>query len=164
MSMTPSAQAQEGTSAVVTGTAEDRLPIFSLLAKRTYDIAPGQAPVRAGSDRPLLKADVYYAPDDPEFATVKHEAELIPYKPATDVVVIGKAYAPRGKPAEAVDVAAEVSGRRKALRVVGDRRCQYRANRAPSFTDPVPFVEMEIRYEKAYGGKDLRSDPALPFF
>jgi hypothetical protein len=49
------------------------------------------------------------------------------------------------------------------LRVTGDRRCVYRATRAPSFTEPLPFVEMEIRYQRAYGGKDSLSIPNLEF-
>ena len=45
---------------------------------------------------PLRLIDQYYDDGDPEWSTVQHESELAPYKAATDVVVIGKAYAPRG--------------------------------------------------------------------
>jgi hypothetical protein len=62
------------------------------------------------------------------------------------------------------DVAVEVAGRRKLIRVFGDRHCVYRQGRPPSFTDPIEFTEMEIRYEKSYGGQDLKSVPELPFF
>jgi hypothetical protein len=88
----------------------------------------------------------------------------VAWKSATDVVVIGKAYAPSAKPVARADVAFEVAGRRKVIRVTGDRRCYFRDNRAPSFSDPVPFTEMEIRYDRAYGGRDLKSVPGLEFY
>jgi hypothetical protein len=32
------------------------------------------------------------------------------------------------------------------------------------FSDPERFLEMEIRYDRAYGGRDEKSDPNLPFY
>jgi hypothetical protein len=61
-------------------------------------------------------------------------------------------------------VSVEVAGRKKAIRVTGDRRCIYRERSAPGFTDPVPFTEMEIRNDRAYGGQDTQSNPDLPFY
>jgi hypothetical protein len=61
-------------------------------------------------------------------------------------------------------VALEVAGRRKTVRVFGDRRCLHRPGLAPEFTDPVPFTTMEIRYDRAYGGEDSCSNPDLPFY
>jgi hypothetical protein len=143
---------------------EAGLPIFAVLVKRTYHIRPGRAALRADQTNPLVKVDVYYDEGDAETSTVQYETDLAPYKMATDVVLIGKAIAPGGRPIVEMDVSLEVSGRRKAIRVTGDRRCVYRPEGAPDFTDPVPFTEMEIRYDRAYGGEDLCSDPNLPFF
>jgi hypothetical protein len=53
---------------------------------------------------------------------------------------------------------------RKVVRVTGDRRCHWRDGAPPHFSDPEPFVSMEIRYDRAYGGRDEVSDPNLPFF
>ncbi len=143
---------------------ENSEPVFVVLAKRTYDIRPKQPLVRAEPTPPFIEVDVYYDEADPEHSTVKYESELAPFKLATDVVVVGKAHAPGGRPAQSVDVTIEVAGQRKVVRVLGDRRCNFRENRAPTFTDPEKFTEMEMRYERAYGGKDLRSNPQLPFF
>jgi hypothetical protein len=46
--------------------------------------------------------------------------------------------------------------------VTGDRFCRYRDKGDPLFTEPLPFTTMEIRYERAYGGVDITSDPAMP--
>jgi hypothetical protein len=156
-------RAQREQFEVVPGENQAGTPIFSVLAKRTYDIRPGHEAVRAEQDHPLVKADVYYDDGAPDSPTVQYETDLVAYKLATDIVLIGKAYAASAKPTAQMNVALEVAGRNKTLRVTGDRRCVYRDSRAPSFTDPVPFTEMEIRYDRAYGGKDLKSIPNLEF-
>ena len=148
---------------VVPGKTETGNPIFSVLVKRTYDVRPGQAVVRAQKTNPLVKVDVYYDHGDPETCCVKYETDLVPYKPATDVVAIAKAYCPAAKPVAEMDVSIELDGRKKAVRVIGDRRCIFREGHPPAFTEPVEFTEMEIRYERAYGGTDARANPALPF-
>lgn len=149
---------------VLPGKADDGNPIFAVLVKRTYNIKPGLACIRAERTNPMVNVDLYYDGGDPENSTVQYETDLVPYKVATDVVVIGTAYAPGGNPVAQMDVAVEVAGRKKAIRIIGDRRCLYDHESAPSFTDPVPFTEIEVRYERAYGGYDMRSNPKLPFY
>lgn len=136
--------------------------IFSLLLKRTYDIQRNSPAKRSERSNGLIENDVYYDNGDPQWACVKYESDLAPYKIATDVILIGKAYAPHGKPVTMLDAAIEVGENKKVIRVVGDRKCIYR-NPEPIFTDPVAFKEMELRYEKAYGGWDKNSDPDMPF-
>jgi hypothetical protein len=41
--------------------------------------------------------------------------------------------------------------------------CRHRGDQPPGFSDPQPFAEMEIRYDRAYGGHDDKSDPRIPF-
>jgi hypothetical protein len=134
------------------------------LTKRTYDIGPGDRNTRAEKTRPFVQVDEYYEDGDPEWATVKYETDLVSFKLATDVVVVGRALAPAGKAVPQLDVTVEVGDHRKTVRVFGDRHCLYRQNASPAFTDPVPFTEMPIQYERAYGGKDIRSNPEAPFY
>jgi hypothetical protein len=143
---------------------ENGAPIFALLAKRTYDIRPGQPAARADTTYPLVKVDRYYDGGDAETSTVREETDLMPYKVATDVVVIGRACAPGGQPVAEMNVGVKVGERWKVVRVIGDRRCIHRPGLAPDVTDPVPFTEMEIRYDRAYGGQDACSNPNLPFY
>lgn len=137
--------------------------VFSVLVKRSYRITPDRAAERCERDHPLRLIDEYYDNGDPEWSTVQHESEVAPYKPSTDVVVIAKAYAPRGIPAEQATVGLQVGNRRKMLIVTGDRHCHHRDGGTPVFSDPEPFTEMEIRYERAYGGRDEKSLPDVPF-
>jgi len=149
---------------VLPGQSADGKPIFSVLVKRTYDLRPGRAPVRAEKPNPLVKVDVYYDDGDAESSTVKDETDFTAFKLTTDVVVIGKAFAPGGKPVKQLDASVEVAGRKKVIRVIGDRRCVHRKDKPPTFTDPAPFTEMEMRYDKAYGGSDAKSVPNLSFY
>src|SRR5262249_12480122 len=148
---------------VVSGQTETGAPIFSVLVKRTYEIRPNQPAVRAERTKPMVMVDEYYDHGDPEYYTVKYEADLAPYKIATDVVLIGKAYAQEGKPGPKMGVMLQVANYQKVIRVTGDRQCIYQSNQPPGFTDPVEFTEMEIRYDRAYGGTYMKSDPNRMF-
>jgi len=103
------------TFVVVPGKTESRIPIFSVLLKRTYNINPGHALVRAELTKPFIQVDEYYDDGNPEESTVKYENELTPYKIATDLVCIGKAYTPGCKPAAQIDVSLEVGQHKKII-------------------------------------------------
>lgn len=152
-----------GTVQIVPGRNHRGEDVFSVLVKRSYSIQNHQTAARAEVDQPFRMTDEYYDNGDPEWSTVKHEGELAPFKVASDVVVIGKAYAPDGKPTQRMTVSIDVGGREKSLVVTGDRQCHYRDHLAPVFSEPRPFVEMEIRYDRAYGGRDERSVASIPF-
>lgn len=149
---------------VIQGKDDQNRPIFSLLVKRTYNIGQSGRAMRAEKTRPFVRADIYHEDGDPEWATVKYETEFAAFKLATDVVVIGKAFAPGGKAVPQLDATVEVAEHRKTVRVYGDRRGIFRENSPPGFTEPVPFTEMPLQYERAYGGSDKKSDPEAPFF
>ena len=150
--------------AIVQGKDDTGQTLFSVLVKRTYDIHTGGRVVRTEKARSLVQIDEYYDDGEPEWATVKYETDFAPFKLATDVVVIGKAFAPGGGPVAQLDVTVEVADHRKTVRVTGDRHCLYRENAHPVFSDPVQFIELPIRYDRAYGGRDIVSNPEEPFY
>jgi len=152
-----------GVFQIVPGRNDTGEHIFSVIVKRSYTITPVGAVERCESDRPLRLVDEYWDGGDAESSTVQFESEVAPYKAATDLVVIGKAHAPRGQPVARMMVGVQVGTTLKTLVVTGDRYCSYREGALPLFTEPEPFVEMEIRYERAYGGQDHRSLPDIPF-
>lgn len=155
--------ARAGVVEIVPGRNHRYDPIFAVIVKRSYRITENGRVERADSDAELRKIDEYYDDGDPEWSTVKYESELAPYKPSTDVVVIGKAHAPGGEPTQQMKVSVQVGDRKKVLVVTGNRQCGFREGATPTVSDPEPFVEMEIRYERAYGGRDEKSVPNIPF-
>jgi hypothetical protein len=134
--------------------------VLSVLLKRTYRIVPGERCVRAEEDRKLVTGDEHYG--DPRSSSVRFESDLVPWKPGTDVVVHGSVVALGGKPVDRLIASLIVAGRRKDLLVIGDRAVRWRRLRDPEIGEPEPFVEIPLRYEYAYGGVDIYSDPALP--
>src|SRR5262245_13260202 len=134
--------------------------VLGVLLKRTYQIVPGKRCVRAEKDQKLVAGDEPYG--DPATTSIKCESDFVPYKLATDVVLNGTAHAPGGKPTAAWTAALAVGQHRKELRVCGDRVCRHRDRGEPVFTDPQPFKTLELRYEYAYGGVDVYSDPKMP--
>jgi hypothetical protein len=148
---------------IVPGRNDRDQHVFSVLVKRTYRIEADRPAIRQEEDRPFRLIDDYYDGGDPEWSTVRHESEVAPFKLSTDVVVIARAYAPRGVPTTRMSVGVQVGERRKILVVTGDRQCHFRRNAAPVVSDPEPFTEMEIRYDRTYGGRDEKSVSEIPF-
>jgi hypothetical protein len=142
------------------GQSPEGNPIYSLILKRTYDIREGKC-VRAKEDRKLFPADVHWA--DPMNSSVRFESDFIPFKLRTDVAFNGKAYSVGGVPVQSLTAAINVGSARKEVLVVGDRLCRWMEEGRIAATPPEPFAVMDLRYENAYGGVDLHSDPTLPF-
>ena len=147
---------------VVAGMGPERAHVFAVLVKRSYAIRNGQ-PLAEAPAEPFLQTDLYHEPGDPEICTIRREEERAPWKLATDVVVLAEAHPPEGRPAQQTTIGVEVAGRRRVLSVTGDRKAIHRGGHTPNFTDPRPFTTMPMRYERAYGGADLRSLPEAPF-
>lgn len=142
---------------IVPGTSPTGQPVLSVLLKRTYAIGHRGGTTRAEADRPLYPADVYYG--EPFFSSVSLESDLVPFKPETDVVFNGRAYSPDGVPVETLEATLTVGGQGKRVLVVGDRVCRYEEGVDPVFEDPLPFTQIDLRYEHAYGGADAVFDP-----
>lgn len=163
MAGTAAAPIAAGAVETVIGTNDRGEPVISVVVKRSYRLRSDGALERAGHDEPLHRIDEYHDHGDPLWATVRHEAELVAMKAAVDVVVIGRAHAPRGELVAEMGVAVRVGDRVRRLRVIGERQAFHRANGHPGFTEPTPFRTMDIRYEHAYGGVDEQSIPERPF-
>ena len=87
-------------------------------------------------------------------------SDLTPYKPATDVLVIGKAQAPGGKPVQEWLATVKLGGVYKTVRLTGPRYWERRAFGRWSLTAPEPTASVPLLYSHAYGGR-LR--PEVPY-
>jgi hypothetical protein len=136
--------------------------ILSVLLKRSYTIEAGRICPRADEDQPLNPGEVFW--DTPMNSTVRFESDFAPYKLQTDVVLIARTHAPQGRPTQQCMVGFQVGERIKQIQVTGDRRARYTAkDSVPFFTDPEPFTDMGLRYERAYGGTDVFSDKSTVY-
>jgi hypothetical protein len=133
---------------------EEGRPLFVPIVKATYLIQEGTRLSLADEQVPVNVGGEYWG--DPEKSSYKYEPETAFVKPATDIVLIGHAYAPKPGVTK-VDVNLRVGPMQKVVRVVGDRYWVKRLGMT-SMTKPEPFERIPLIYERAFGGWD-RSHP-----
>ncbi|MFO7566841.1 MAG: DUF2169 domain-containing protein [Enhygromyxa sp.] len=89
---------------------------------------------------------------DPARTSVRYANDFALYKPRAEVLVDGHAFAPEGGgPVRELAVALEVDGRRKQALVSGER-VWVRTAGSFAASPPVPFSQIPLRFERAYGG------------
>ena len=142
---------------VLPGQTPEGAYILSVLLKRSYHIAEGRVCRPMERDRALAAGDVFWA--EPASSAVRYESDFVPYKYATDVVLNGTAHAPDLEPTTSCLVSLQVGAHSKSIAVIGDRTAHFNGGGTPLFSDPERFTKMELRYERAYGGVDVYSDP-----
>lgn len=76
------------------------------------------------------------------------------WKPRGEVLVTGRCFAPGGAPCPATYVRVQIGRVDKKLYVIGDRIWKHGV---PS--DPVPFTEMPITWQRAFGGPGFPQNP-----
>jgi hypothetical protein len=114
---------------------------FVLGAKRTLERAP--------KPTPLVWADEYRG--DPGKSSVAAATDFTLAKPRADVIVMGSARAPGGRPVTSMTVAVRVGSASARLEVTGDRVWKKGVfGVAPG--KPERFAEMPLIWERAYGG------------
>ncbi|MFE1573451.1 DUF2169 domain-containing protein [Comamonas odontotermitis] len=86
-------------------------------------------------------------------------SDLTPYKPVTDVLVIGSAQAPGGKPAQEWVASVRLGAMNKTVRITGPRYWEKGTLGRWSLTKPEPVTSVPLLYSRAYGGR-LRPDVA----
>jgi hypothetical protein len=146
-----------GASVVLPGQSPEGAHVLSVLLKRSYHIADGGHCQPMDQNRALVAGDVFWA--EPMSSAVRYESDFIPFKTATDVVLNGTVHAPDQAPTTSCMVSLQVGAHTKSMAVIGDRTAHYNGGGTPLFSDPKSFTKMELRYERAYGGVDVYSDP-----
>ncbi|HUL63361.1 MAG TPA: DUF2169 domain-containing protein, partial [Burkholderiaceae bacterium] len=99
---------------------------------------------------PLVMADTFTGA--PGLSAPVYEVDFAPTKRMCDVLLIGSAYAPGGRPATRVTVGLRVGPLTKTLEVVGDR--VWQAGVTINASDAQPFISKPISYDVAFGGVD----------
>jgi len=117
-----------------------------LAVRATFSITEAGLRV-AERQRPVDLADTYRG--DPHRSSLLRAADLHLPKPGTDVVLLGDAMAPGGRPATQLDVTLTAGPVRKTVRVFGPREWTQVLGRISA---PEPFERMPLVYERAFGG------------
>lgn len=118
---------------------------LTVLVKATFTLAPGELRIAPAQD-PLSEERHL---EDNALASLYWPGDFAPVKRKVDVALVGHAYAPGGRPVEALTARLTVGDLRKAVHVVGDRRWTRPAGGEPAPTAPATFTRLPVRYERA---------------
>jgi hypothetical protein len=129
-----------------------------------HGVALVQGTWRIGSDGALQLVELQPEPliagqwlGDPADSSLRFEPQTAVAKPGCDVVLLGHAVAPGGRPVTSLPVRVAVGGMHKEAMVFGDRSLQRRMM-GLSIGAPQPFERIPLIYERAFGGWDRRHD------
>jgi hypothetical protein len=122
---------------------------------------PGEPPNHFAlhdEQQPLIMADTFTG--EPGYSAPVYEVDFAPRKPRCDILLLGSAYAPDGRPTTRVEAGISIGNWSKTLAVVGPRHWECGLVGAnPSH--PGAFVKQAISYDVAFGGTDLHhKDPS----
>jgi hypothetical protein len=133
--------------------------LLVVVVKGTFRIPAMGEPVRLAEDQlPLVMVDTFTG--EPGLSAPVYESDFAPRKLLCDVLLVGSAHAPGGRPASRVEVGLRVNGMAKTFVAVGDRRWQAGATGIAT-SPPQSFTTMPISYDRAFGGVDTsHEDPA----
>jgi hypothetical protein len=135
-----------------TGPEGERLDV--LIVRATFDFAADGKPMTlAREQQPIAFGDTFAGPvaSEPLRAVVEEDGDLLPYKPGTDLLVMGNAHAPDDRAHENWIAGIRVGNIQKILRLHGPRQFHKRLlgwRLGP--TEPVTFVPLD--YRLAFGG------------
>lgn len=128
----------------------DGIDTLYVAVKGTFTFGERKLRVSETQQRIVL-ADEYWG--EPGRSSLKYAAEAHLLKPATDVVVVGTAHAPGGKPAPYFGASLSVGRLKKLVHVFGDRVWRNGTfGASPSV--PAPMTSVPLVWERAYGGQE----------
>ena len=127
----------------------DGIDTLFAIVKGTFTI--GERVDVSDEQVPVTMQPIFHG--DPSSTSLKAASDLSLSKPSTDVVVLGDACAPRGRPTRTMDVRVSVGPVAETVRVVGDRVWQTDGVTYGT-TPPAPFETMPLTWERAFGGRD----------
>lgn len=129
------------------------------IVKATFEVHPHEiALAPADRRRGIRLADAPWDPEKPQIPSILYPGDVCLRKPMTDVVVIGRAYAPGGQAVPSFDVYAQVGSLRKVLRVFGLRVWEHAGT---GLSPARPIADIDLRYDYAWGGTDASDETSL---
>jgi len=130
---------------------------LTLIVKATLDISHKNI-ARLAEEQLLPTADEYYLEDETQSGSLYYASDFSFFKPRADVLLSGKCYVPGGHSVAACPVSFQIGNYKKSLNVYGSRYWR-KIHFSPQTTESEPFKEMDLRYERSFGGKNYALNP-----
>lgn len=129
---------------------------LTLIAKGTFDLRDGGICTPAEKQRQISGDQPYL---DDIGRSLAWASDLAPFKPRTDVYLIGAFHQPGGVAAPEGRASFSLGPLRKELAFFGARHAVRRVDGTVAVTGPAPMVSVPLRWEYSFGGLD---DPRNP--
>lgn len=129
---------------------------LTLIVKGTFDIKDGAICTPSETQRKVSGDETYL---DDIGRSLAWASDLAPFKPRTDVYVIGSFHQPGGVAAPEGRASFTLGPLRKELAFFGARHAVRRADGPVAVTGPAPMVSVPLRWEYSFGGLDDRRNP-----
>lgn len=129
-----------------------------LIVKQSYHFTENFDLELSPEQEPLNFSDTCFG--EPNVTSLRYPSDLVPYKPATDVIVIADAFAPEGRPETEWLVSVEAGPVTSRLRVSGPREWQHKLGKW-RLTEALPVSRVPLRYELAFGGECAGPDDSV---
>lgn len=118
-------------------------------------VVDGRCQILSAKEQPgLQKAETF---DDGLGNSPRYGGDFAPYKPRTDVTLMGHGYCPGGRRGTKLRVTFGVDQWRKSLDLVGNQH--FIRSGEVQLSPPEPFSAMALRMENAFGGLDSPFNP-----
>lgn len=144
----------------------DGQQVLVLVARQTLQIDADFAQLRplvpaAPADQLPVQTEPRYDEGQPPEAPVTLESDLVAEKPAVDVLLLGHAIAPQGKPAPQWPLRLQIGARAVEWLVLGPRAVvvqppkkddKIEVLQPPQFGPPAPIASLPLSLRYAYGG------------
>jgi len=134
----------------------DGIDSLFTVVKGTFTL--GERPRAAEEQVPVAVEQEYYG--EPDQSSIKTPCDVSLVKPGTDILLVGKAYAPQGRPTTWMDASIAVGMVRRTVRVFGDRVWKTSTKELSySISEPQQFEAMPLIWERAFGGVEKNVRP-----
>lgn len=121
---------------------------LTVMVKATFVLQSGTALVAPEQD-PIYEQDRFY--DDDPRRSVRYPSDVVPYKPRADVLLVGRAYAPKKQPVRSLVTRFVVGEVDKSIEVWCDRAFRVIDGQ---LLEGKRFTEMPLVWERASGGPE----------
>lgn len=133
---------------------------LTLVAKATLRLVPGGTCTLLEESLPLTGDEPPFDPDGPSPSLPLTYASDLPIaKPMADVLVVGNAHAPGGKPTQQMTASVRVGALTRRITITGDRFWKQ-GLLSSSLSTAAPFQSMPLAPTHAFGGAGSKANPA----
>lgn len=120
---------------------------LAVVQKLTFLLAPEEC-VLAPEQEEIREQELHF--DDDPRRSLRAPSDVAPFKRRADVLLVGSAFAPGGRPVRTLTARIEVAGMEKAIEVHGPRLFAATGE----LRGGAAWAKMPLRYERAAGGPD----------